>query len=191
MFDQTLSLLALSTTWSIISVLWLKQKTSIRKGGAHQSGKTMKTKLKLSLSYLRIKINRYWSKWDSSRLFAFMKIFGKYFTLECFLSCRWQVTRRFLWPNRGSWGQLVSQSPSFHPTLMCVSADHSIGYYVPFSSISVWVLLRPPTSFTYGDEGDKASSLNVTAQWCDHPNWGRCRAHSQHDLTKTLVCSPD
>ena len=148
----------------------------------------MRTKLKLSLNYLRIKVN---DQNETPLVRLLLWKFLESFLLECFLSCRWQVTRRFLWPNRGSWGQLVSQSPSFHPTLMCVSADHSIGYYVPFSSISVWVLLRPPTSFTYGDEGDKASSLNVTAQWCDHPNWGRCRAHSQHDLTKTLVCSPD
>ena len=83
----------------------------------------------------------------------------KYFT-ECLCNpfdANWHIRppkrfpRRFVWPNRGSWGQVFSPSPSFHPTLMCVSADHTLGttspslrsvcgfFYVPYQFyVSIW-----------------------------------------------------
>ena len=78
---------------------------------------------------------------------------------------------RFLWPNRGSWGQVVNPLPSLHPTLMCARANHNTWNYVPYSFRSVCVAsFASSSSFTCGGDWDKANG-STSAQRRDHPDW--------------------
>ena len=62
-------------------------KPALGRVGRIRVEKTMKTKLKLSLNYLRIKVNDQ-NIWDSSRPVCFYEKFLESILQECFLSCR-------------------------------------------------------------------------------------------------------
>ena len=130
----------------------------------------------------------WWLLWSStsselvlflSLVFPGYKRIPKVGTLtQSFYGARWGTgaSREVSMTDRDSWGQVIST---------CIAQPP----------------LNPDTCYDWTQHQELCSlfcfrvkvrvCLNVTAQWCDHLNWGICWAHGQHHLTNyptTLTC---
>lgn len=91
---------------------------------------------------------------------------------------KWHLLRgfpTFLWPSRGSLGQVVSFLHSFHPTLrnpgVCEGRPQT-GNYIPYSIRSVCDFFYVPFSFKCDKANRRLTKIiNQCFPWCD--SW-RC-----------------